>query len=88
MSISDCQVCGENRETAVCSIPGIPFSAAYCQECFDANAHPYDLVVANTCIAGGYDKCADWWQSIVNDTLTHLKITREQFDKDLENETI
>ena len=86
MSISQCQVCGEVKETAVCAVPGIPFSAAYCQECFDANAHPYDLVVTNTYISGGYDKCVDWWQEIVDDTLNHLKIPRGQFNEDVGDE--
>ena len=86
MNNPDCQVCGEDRETRVCSIPGIPWSAAYCQECFDANAHPYDMIVANTCVAGGYDKCADWWQGIVDDTLVHLKISKEKFHNDVSDE--
>ena len=85
--MSSCQVCGGDKETIVCSVPGVPWSAAYCQECYEANAHPYDLVVANTCVAGGYDQCADWWQSIVNDTLAHLEISREQFDEDVSKDT-
>tara|TARA_Y100000310_G_C20623474_1_gene784583 strand:+ start:774 stop:1049 length:276 start_codon:yes stop_codon:yes gene_type:complete len=84
--MSSCQVCGEDKETIVCSVPGVPWSAAYCQECYEANAHPYYLVVANTCVAGGYDQCAGWWQSIVNDTLSHLEISKEQFDEDVFNE--
>ena len=81
----DCQVCGEDREITVCAVPGVPWSAAYCQECFDANAHPYHIVVSNTWASGGYDECADWWQGIVDDTLRHLKTSRKQFDKDVES---
>ena len=88
MSTPQCQVCGEHRKTVACTVPGVPWSAAYCQECYDANAHPYHILVSNTWAVGGYDEADGWWQSMVDDTLTHLKITREQFDKDLENETI
>ncbi len=79
-----CQVCGEDREVAVCTVPGVPYSASYCQECFDANAHPYYLVVSNTWAAGGYHKCAGWWQDLVDDTLEHLNISFQKFNKDVD----
>ena len=78
-----CDVCGKDCDTKVCTVPGYPCSAAYCQECFDANAHPYDIVVSNTWAIGGYNMCADWWQDLVDDTLDHLKISHKQFDKDV-----
>jgi hypothetical protein len=68
----------------VCSVPAVPWSAAYCQECLDANAHPYHIIVSNTWALGGYDNSVDWWQAIVNDTLTHLEIPMEQFIEDVE----
>jgi len=80
-----CQVCGQEGEARVCSVPGVPYSAAYCTKCFDANAHPYDLVVANTWAAGGYEECADWWKGLVDDTLTYLEISHEDFNKDVAN---
>ena len=83
MSDTKCEVCGKEGEHPVASVPGIPYSAAYCKECFASNAHPYDLVVINTWSAGGYDECVGWWKNIVDDTLKHLKISREKFDNDV-----
>ena len=80
-----CQVCGEDRETRVSAIPGVPWSAAYCNECFDANAHSYDIVVDKTWAVGGYEDCADWWKALVDDTLTYLEISHEDFNKDVAN---
>jgi len=77
-------VCGKDEKTKVCTIPGVPYSAAYCKSCFDANAHPYDLVVSNTWAAGGYNKCANWWQDLVDDTLEHLNISHSKFTKDVD----
>jgi len=79
-----CQVCGKDEKTKICTIPGVPYSAAYCKSCFDANAHPYDLVVSNTWAAGGYNKCANWWQDLVDDTLEHLNISHSKFTKDVD----
>jgi hypothetical protein len=83
MSDAKCGVCGKKGEHPIASVPGVPHSAAYCKECFASNAHPYDLVVINTWSCGGYDECVDWWKNMVNDTLKHLKIPREEFDKDV-----
>ena len=83
MNDPKCEVCGKGGEHPVASVPGIPYSAAYCKDCFASNAHPYHLVVTNTWSAGGYDECTDWWKSMVNDTLKHLKISREKFNSDI-----
>ena len=79
----DCQVCKKEKRTSVACVPGVPYSAAYCEECFNANAHPYNLVVDNTWAAGGYEDCAEWWQELVMDTLEHLSISFEQFTHDI-----
>jgi outer membrane protein TolC len=75
-------------------MPGVPYSAAYGRECLNANAHPYDMLVANTAmILSGYPDTADpidvltdtadWWQHMVEDTLVRLRKTREQFNLDV-----
>jgi hypothetical protein len=78
-----CQVCGEEPAVGVVAMPGVPISFAYGRNCLSANAHPYDIVVANTADVDGYDNSADWWKQIVDDTLAHLGKTREQFDADV-----
>lgn len=81
-----CDVCGEHKEVGVASVPGVPMSVAYCTDCLRANAHPYEIMVINTALCGGYDHSSEWWQQMVDDTLAHLGKTREQFDRDVEVE--
>jgi len=81
-----CDVCGERPQVGVAAVPGVPMSVAYCAECLRANAHPYGIVVINTAMAGGYDKAAEWWQQMVDDTIRHLRKTRAQFDLDVAHE--
>lgn len=75
-----CNVCEERTAVGVAAVPGIPMSCAYCRECLVANAHPLGIVIANTACCGGYDRCSDWWQHMVDCTLAHLGKTREWFD--------
>jgi hypothetical protein len=79
MSASLCDVCGQNPAAGVSSMPGVPVSFAYCKDCFEANAHPYAIVVANTAMLGGLASTATWWQHLVNCTLAHLGKTHEEF---------
>jgi hypothetical protein len=81
-----CEVCSKNVAVGVAAVPGLPCSAAYCAECLAADAHPYYLVVANTACCGGLKKCAPWWQDLVQQTLTHLGKTEEEFNKDVEKD--
>ena len=78
-----CEVCNERTSVAVVCVPGCPISCAYCQECINANAHPYHVIVSNTWCAGGYDNCSDWWKEMVDATLKHLDKTREELDADI-----
>jgi len=78
-----CEVCKQDKKTTVACVPGVPYSSAYCEDCFNANAHPYHLVVANTWSVGGYEECADWWKELVMDTLEHLSVSFEQFTRDV-----
>lgn len=76
-----CAVCGKEPAVGVASIPGVPASDAYGRACLDANAHPMWAIVVNTALVGGYDEAADWWQEMVDCTLAHLGIPREEFDR-------
>ena len=80
---SNCDVCGQHQPVGVAEVPGVSVSVAYCSDCLRANAHPYGIMVGNTACLGGYDQAIYWWQQMVNDTLTHLDKTREQFDVDV-----
>lgn len=82
-----CEVCDEREAIGVAAVPGVPYSAAFCQECLTAGALPYWIAVSNTALAGGDLGLAgtvDWWQEVVGDTLKWLGKTREQFDIDVE----
>jgi hypothetical protein len=76
-----CEVCKNNEGIGVASVPGVPYSAAYCRECLQADAHPLGIVVCNTAMCGGLNECAPWWIEIVEHTLSHLKISKEDFNK-------
>ncbi len=78
-----CEVCGKSKAIGVASVPGVPYSAAYCKECLEANAHPYFILVANTACCGGFDKTCPEWQDMVRDTLAYLGKSAEQFEKDV-----
>lgn len=81
-----CEVCGKTEAIEVCSVPGVPYSAAYCKECLEIGAEPYNIVVANTaCLGDAWpDGVVPDWHDIVNTTLKHLNITRAKFDADVE----
>jgi hypothetical protein len=75
-----CETCQHNNAIGVASVPGIPYSAAYCDDCLRANAHPWWLLVANQCAIGEpFESAAPWWQQMVRDTCNHLGYTVEQF---------
>lgn len=81
--MGDCDVCKKEPAVGVACVPGMPVSVAYGRACLDANAHPYGLLVVNTALVGDYAKSAEWWQEMVDATLTHLGKSREQFDADV-----
>ena len=86
---AQCEVCEEEMHegrTIVLSVPGIPWSARFCNSCRRAGAIPYHLLVANTQCIGGYDQSADWWRDIIELTLEHLGITMKQFLKEVEDD--
>ena len=88
-----CSVCEAEPAIGVSAVPGVPFSVAYGLKCLRANAHPYNVLVANTASivsevdmamgTGVLEPTADWWKKMVLDTLAHLDIAPEQFDADV-----
>lgn len=80
-----CDVCQSEPARGVCSVPGVPVSMAYGDECLRANAHPWFILVGETATMGGLDGVAEWWIHMVEDTITHLgaEYTRERFDREV-----
>lgn len=79
-----CDVCGNDRKVAVASLPGMPVSVARCAACYQADAVPLWAAVANTVQIGGMANAADWWLDTVEATLSHLGISRDAFNKMVE----
>jgi len=88
--IIECEVCRKNDSIGVCSVPGVPYSAAFCSECLHSGAIPYWIAVANTALCGGYDHVADWWRDTVLATLKVCDKSMDQFlqDVDLDLKTL
>ncbi len=78
-----CEVCHKNIAIGVYCVPSVPYSCAYCNECLSANAHPWEILVANTACIGGLEYAAEFWRQMVNDTISHLGRTMEEFTKDV-----
>lgn len=80
-----CDVCQNEPARGVCSVPGVPISMAYGDECLRANAHPWFILVGNTASMGGLDGVAEWWIRMVEDTIAHFggEYTRERFDQEV-----
>src|SRR5574337_21580 len=78
-----CEVCKKNKAVGVCSVPGVRYSAAYCRQCLEADAHPYFIMVANTACCGGLEHTCEEWQEMVRHTLAHLNKSAEEFEKDV-----
>jgi len=78
-----CEVCHSNNAVTTAAVPAIPHTAAYCQVCLKANAHPWWLLVANTAECGGLADCASWWKDMVSATCARLNKTLEEFDTEV-----
>lgn len=81
-----CETCKKNKSIGVACVPGVPYSAAYCQECLEANAHPWGVLVANTACLGGWEEAADWWKDMVLATCKHLNKTLDEFKAAVEED--
>lgn len=79
-----CEVCLQNEAIGVASVPGIPYSAAYCTECLKANAHPWRILVAEVSCLGGLEYATEWFKLMVEGTCKRLGKTIEEFTRDVE----
>lgn len=78
-----CEVCNDEPAIGVYSVPGVPMSCAYGEKCIKAEAHPWNVLVANVSCIGDLSKAAPWVVEMVDATCKHLGKTREQFDTDV-----
>jgi hypothetical protein len=79
-----CEVCGKNEAIGVAAVPAVPMSCAYCRPCLEANSHPMRVLVSNTAIIGGFDKCAPFWKEMVTDSLKAQEKTMEWFNEQVD----
>lgn len=78
-----CDVCKAEPARGVYSVPFMPVSCAYGDECLRADAHPYGMLVANTVVCGGLENTAPEWKVMVGNTLSHLDISWDKFNADV-----
>lgn len=77
-----CESCGGTENiVGVASVPGVPYSAAYCAGCLKANSHPMWVLLANTACCGGLGHTNADWQQMVMDSLKHQNKTLEWFNE-------
>jgi hypothetical protein len=81
--INKCETCQKEPPVAVVCVPGVPYSAAYCESCLAANAHPWPILVANTACIGGLDMAHEGWRALVRDTCAHLGRTLAEFESEV-----
>lgn len=75
-----CSVCGKTGEVFVCCSTCGAMSLAYCKECLDAGAEPWNDLVAYVSLAGRYpDDINETYRKIVRDTCMRLSRTEEEF---------
>jgi hypothetical protein len=63
--MSMCEVCEIAPTVHVCCVPFVPYSAAYCEDCLVADAHPLFVLIGQTAILGGFDKAHENWQGMI-----------------------
>lgn len=78
-----CEACEENEAIAVCSVPAVAMSCAYCARCLREGIQPYHILVANTACLGGWDQAAEWWKTMVRTTLKFKNKTEAEFLADV-----
>lgn len=75
-----CEVCREEPSVGVFAIPYVPMSVRYGEKCLNANAHPWEILVANTACIGGRINSNEEWQKMIVCTCDHLNRTLQEFD--------
>lgn len=79
--MSKCDVCHKQEIVSVHAMPMIPMTVGYCLLCDLANAHPWEVLVANAWQIGGLQNANDDFKAMVKDTCSHLRKTEAQFTK-------
>jgi len=79
-----CDVCGGKGVAVACSALGA-ISFAYCQECANVYAEPYDALVYTLAMYDGIDGFR--YPEIIKGTLARTGKTTEQLKQDVERET-
>lgn len=51
-----CEVCNQEDGVGVACVPGVPYSAAYGEECLRRGADPFGIMRANVICCGGVEK--------------------------------
>ena len=72
-----CEVCGIEKSEIVACVPGFPYSAAYCKECSEADAHPWFIMVALMWGCGSYDNMKEESRMLIKNTLKRLGKTED-----------
>jgi hypothetical protein len=80
-----CESCGKDIETFVCSAPYASFSFATCKQCHLNDIYPYRSLLVQCWAAGGWDKCSDWFQGLIEHNIKFRNKTLLEFKKDLES---
>lgn len=90
--MTNCETCGSPNSIGVACVPGVPYSAAYCQTCLRNNAHP-EWIVRAQIIEVGCDPAAivDWFLNeytfalgvymTVRDYMKFCPVTQAEIDK-------
>lgn len=78
-----CEVCHRAPCVIVGVVPGVGESCAYCRDCFQANAHPWHVLIGNTACIGGLAHASGWWLAMVDATCLRLGRSREDFTVDV-----
>lgn len=82
-----CGCCDKEKDIiGVACIPFMPMSIAWCQDCLEAGAIPYNMAVWNTSMIGSYDLSNEGWKEIVDKTILYFNKSKEQFDADVAKE--
>ena len=82
-----CAVCGAEGPVYVCSSLCGAYSIAYCEDCLNAGAEPWDDLVSYISCAGAYpDDINETYREIVRDTCARLGKTEQEFAEAVKKE--
>ena len=81
-----CNVCGRENETLVCCSACGGVCLAYCKDCLDSGAEPWDLLVAYIACSGvGPEHINGEFLKIIRNTCKRLGRTEDEFWRAVNN---